>query len=53
MTPDQARARIRAQIGDRERAAAADVVIPNDGDLEELRRRVDDLWEQLRARGGR
>jgi dephospho-CoA kinase len=53
MTPDQARARIRAQIGDEERAAVADVVIPNDGDMDALKGRVDDLWERLRARRGR
>lgn len=51
MTPDQARARIRAQIGDEERAAVADVVIPNDGDMDALKERIDDLWERLRARG--
>lgn len=51
MTPEQARARIRAQIGDPEREAVADVVIRNDGDLSQLEARVDDLWEQLRARG--
>lgn len=51
MTPDQARARIRAQIGDEERAAVADVVIPNDGDMDALNERIDDLWERFRARG--
>jgi dephospho-CoA kinase len=51
MTADQARARIGAQIGDAEREAVADVVIRNDGDLAQLEARVDDLWEQLRARG--
>jgi dephospho-CoA kinase len=29
----------------------ADVVIRNDGDVAQLEARVDDLWEQLRARG--
>lgn len=53
MSPDQARARIRAQIGDEQRAAVADVVIPNDGDMDALKERIDDLWERLRARGGR
>jgi len=51
MTADQARARIGAQIGDAEREAVADVVIRNDGDVAQLEARVDDLWEQLRARG--
>jgi dephospho-CoA kinase len=50
MTADQARARIRAQISDQEREAVADVVIHNDGDLAQLEARIDDLWEQLRAR---
>jgi dephospho-CoA kinase len=53
MSTDQARARVRAQLGDEERAAVADVVIPNDGDQAELKERVDDLWELLRARGER
>ncbi len=52
MSPDEAGARIRAQAGDAERKAAADVVIPNDGDLVELEARVEELWERLRARPG-
>ena len=51
MTVDEARARIRAQLGDAEREAVADVVIRNDGTLADLERQVDELWEQLRARG--
>jgi dephospho-CoA kinase len=50
MTEDDARARIDAQIPDDERARLADVVIPNDGDEETLRRRVDALWQDLRSR---
>ncbi len=52
MTADQARARIRAQIGDQEREAVADVVISNDGDVVRLKHRVEELWERLRAREG-
>jgi dephospho-CoA kinase len=52
MSPDEARARIRAQLGDAEREAVADVVIRNDGSVAELERRVEELWEQLRARNG-
>src|SRR5918996_336622 len=50
MSADGARARIRAQLGDAEREAVADVVIRNDGTLADLQGRVDELWEQLRAR---
>lgn len=52
MTVDAARARIRAQLGDADREAVADVVIRNDGTLADLERQVDELWEKLRARGG-
>ncbi|HYZ11526.1 MAG TPA: dephospho-CoA kinase [Actinomycetota bacterium] len=51
MTVDEARARIRAQLADADREAVADVVIRNDGTLADLERQVDELWEQLRARG--
>ncbi|GGK68408.1 dephospho-CoA kinase [Ornithinimicrobium pekingense] len=44
MEEEQARARIRAQADDRARRAAADVLLPNSGTLEELRSRVDRLW---------
>jgi dephospho-CoA kinase len=50
MTEEDARARLRAQIDPADREAAADVVIPNDGTLEELERRVDELWADLRRR---
>jgi dephospho-CoA kinase len=52
MTPDQARARIRAQLGDADREAVADVVIRNGGSPADLERQVQDLWERLRARVG-
>jgi dephospho-CoA kinase len=44
MTTEQAYARIRAQAGDVARRAAADVLLPNDGDLDDLHERVDRLW---------
>jgi dephospho-CoA kinase len=44
MPADQARSRIAAQATDEARAAAADVLIPNDGTLDELRTAVDTLW---------
>jgi len=39
-----ARARIAAQATDEQRRAVADVVIVNDGTVEELRARVDEVW---------
>jgi dephospho-CoA kinase len=50
MDPDQARARIAAQIDPAEREAVADVIIRNDGTVEDLERRVEALWRDLRAR---
>jgi dephospho-CoA kinase len=44
MSETEARARIAAQATDEQRAAVADVVLRNDGSLEELRAAVDDLW---------
>jgi len=40
----EAYGRIRAQATDAQRAAAADVVLPNEGTLEELTGRVEALW---------
>ena len=42
-------ARMRSQLGDAEMLAAADVVIENDGTLEELRSAVDTFWSTLPA----
>ncbi|MFY1686663.1 dephospho-CoA kinase [Plantactinospora sp. WMMB782] len=44
MTVEQAAQRIRAQAGDERRAAAADVLLDNDGGLAELHAAVDALW---------
>jgi dephospho-CoA kinase len=44
MTEPEAYARIRAQATDAQRAAAADVVVPNDGTPAELSGLVDALW---------
>jgi dephospho-CoA kinase len=49
----QARARIAAQASPEERAAVADVVLENGGSLEDLDRRVDALWDDLRSRAAR
>jgi dephospho-CoA kinase len=50
MTEDEARSRIAAQATDEQRRAVADVVLRNDGSLEELRSAVDELWrDRLRT----
>ena len=50
MTPEAARARIAAQARREQRLAVADVVLHNDGSLENLERQVDELWSALRER---
>ena len=50
LEPDEVRARIAAQVTDEERAAVADVLLDNDGDLEHLDPQVDRLWSDLAAR---
>ncbi len=42
---EQAERRIRAQMPDEEKRRRADVLIENDGTIEELIRKVDDLWQ--------
>jgi dephospho-CoA kinase len=49
MGPDEARARIAAQAAREQRTAAADYVIVNDGSLDHLRRRVDEVWGAVAA----
>ncbi len=44
---EDATRRMAAQSTDEEKAAAADVVLANDGTLEDLRRRVGRLWDDL------
>ncbi|MFI6757710.1 dephospho-CoA kinase [Micromonospora sp. NPDC050417] len=44
MTVEEAERRIRAQTGDAQRRAAADVVLANDGDLADLHLAVETLW---------
>lgn len=48
-----AEARIAAQASREDRLAAADIVIPNDGTLEELDTRVEAVWEDLLRRAAR
>jgi len=44
----EAEARIAAQASPEERRSRADEVLRNDGDLEDLERQVEALWERLR-----
>jgi len=50
MSAEDARARISAQADRAARLAVADLVVTNDGSIDELRRRVDELWIFLRSR---
>lgn len=50
MSAEDARGRIAAQAPQEEKERVADVVIRNDGSLEDLERKVDALWEQLQRR---
>jgi dephospho-CoA kinase len=50
LSTEQAEARLAAQLTDDERRSHADVVIPNDGSLAELRQRVDEAWAELQTR---
>ena len=49
MTPDQARARLAAQASREQRLALADLVIDNSGSLDDLDRRVTEVWADLNA----
>ena len=46
LTEEDAKARIAAQADDVDRHAAADVWLPNEGSLEEVRSAVDALWRE-------
>ena len=50
MAPDQARARMAAQATRQQRLAVADLVIDNSGSLEDLDRRVTEVWAGLQRR---
>jgi len=50
MDESDVRARIAAQLPLAERAQAADVLIDNEGTLDELQHEVDVLWHELQAR---
>jgi dephospho-CoA kinase len=49
MSREEARARIRAQATDEQRRAVADVVLVNDGALEDLYKKVDEVWRDRLA----
>ena len=44
-------ARIHSQLSNEERIKHADVVINNEGDFDELRAKVRELWHRLHTRG--
>ncbi|MER6176969.1 dephospho-CoA kinase [Streptosporangium sp. NPDC001681] len=50
MSEQDARARLAAQATREERLEIADIVVPNEGTLEELEARMDGLWKDLTAR---
>ena len=52
MPPDQARARMAAQASRVQRLAVADIVIDNSGSLDDLDRRVAEVWADLEHRSG-
>ena len=52
MTDEEAKSRIASQAAREDRLAVADVVIDNSGSLDELDRRIDEVWSDLRARVG-
>lgn len=49
MSDDDARSRIAAQATDQQRRAVADEIVANDGSLDELHRRVDEVWGRIIA----
>ncbi|MDZ4278285.1 MAG: dephospho-CoA kinase [Dehalococcoidia bacterium] len=52
LSPEQAESRLQAQLTNEKRRPYADVVIENDGSLDDLRRAVDEAWSKLEARVG-
>jgi dephospho-CoA kinase len=51
MSREEATHRLNSQATDTERLAIADVVINNDGTLEDMLRQVDELWQRLTVSG--
>lgn len=52
MAEADAKARIAAQASREDRLKIADIVVVNEGTLEELRARADEVWRELTARAG-
>lgn len=50
LDPEAARARIASQLSNEERIARGDVIIENNGTLEELQARIQHAWEALQQR---
>jgi dephospho-CoA kinase len=50
MAAEQARARMAAQASREQRLAVADIVVGNAGSLEDLDRRVAEVWSELERR---
>ena len=46
---EQVRSRIRSQMSNEERIKSANVVIHNNGTVEDLRKKVKELWERLKV----
>jgi dephospho-CoA kinase len=53
MPGEQARARMAAQAAREQRLAVADIVIDNSGSLDDLDRRIAEVWADLRARASK
>lgn len=47
MSEDDSRRRVESQIDDSSRIALADIVIDNNGSIEELYRKVDEFWDEV------
>jgi dephospho-CoA kinase len=50
MPEAEVRARLSAQASDEQRRAVADIIITNDGTIDELKERVDAAWRDILAR---
>ena len=50
VSEDQAKARMAKQVNDQERKAAADFLIVNDGNLDQLEADVEKIWQTLQER---
>jgi dephospho-CoA kinase len=53
VSPERVRARAAVQAADEQRERVAQVVVRNEGSLEDLERSVDELWGRVAASVGR